>query len=97
MRKIVPVLVACGLVGSSSPAIAAAPALRGSVGPGDTIRLVSKPRKGGIHTLRAQGTPLRQISRLLRLSRNTVRRILRAPPATPHDEDRKSTRLNSSH
>ena len=39
-----------------------------------------------IHTLRAQGTPLRQISRLLRLSRNTVRRILRASPATPHDE-----------
>ena len=39
-----------------------------------------------IRTLRAQGTPLRQISRLLRLSRNTVRRILRASPTTPHDE-----------
>jgi transposase len=33
-----------------------------------------------IQTLRAQGTPLRRISRLLKLSRNTVRRILRTDP-----------------
>ena len=39
-----------------------------------------------IRTLRAQGVALRQISRLLGLSRNTVRRILRASPAAPHDE-----------
>ena len=39
-----------------------------------------------IRTLRAQGTPLRQISRLLGLSRNTVRRLLRACPTTPYDE-----------
>jgi transposase len=32
-----------------------------------------------VHTLQAQGHSLREISRLLALSRNTVRRILRAP------------------
>jgi DNA invertase Pin-like site-specific DNA recombinase len=32
-----------------------------------------------VRTLRAQGHSLREISRLLALSRNTVRRILRAP------------------
>lgn len=39
-----------------------------------------------IRTLRAQGMALRQISRLLRLSRNTVRRLLRACAARPDDE-----------
>jgi transposase len=34
-----------------------------------------------VRTLQAQGHPLREISRLLRLSRNTVRRILREPAA----------------
>ena len=38
--------------------------------------------------LKAQGHSLREISRLLSLSRNTVRRILRQPPpAGPADED----------
>ncbi len=44
-----------------------------------------------VRTLRAQGHSLREISRLLALSRNTVRRILRQPDrvvdeATPCDE-----------
>ena len=34
--------------------------------------------RSAVHTLSAQGQSLRQISRLLKLSRNTVRRILRA-------------------
>ena len=34
-----------------------------------------------VQVLQAQGQSLREISRVLRLSRNTVRRILRAPPA----------------
>ncbi|CAM4208234.1 hypothetical protein [Roseateles saccharophilus] len=36
-----------------------------------------------VRTLQAQGLHLREISRLLRLSRNTVRRILREPVAAP--------------
>ena len=36
-----------------------------------------------VRTLQAQGTSLREISRLLRLSRNTVRRILREPRWPP--------------
>lgn len=52
MRKAVPVLVACGLLLSSAPALAAtAPTLRGSVGPGDTIRLTAKPKKAGAYRL----------------------------------------------
>jgi transposase len=45
-----------------------------------------------VRTLQAQGRTLREISRLLKLSRNTVRRILRTPdergatPPTPCDE-----------
>ena len=42
-----------------------------------------------VNTLQAQGHPLREISRLLQLSRNTVRRILRQPQtpvAAPVDE-----------
>jgi transposase len=35
--------------------------------------------RNSVRTLQAQGRTLREISRLLRLSRNTVRRILRAP------------------
>jgi plastocyanin len=51
MRNIVALVVASGLVVAASPAVAATPALRGSVGPGDTIRLVTKPKKGGLHRL----------------------------------------------
>lgn len=39
-----------------------------------------------VHVLRAQGHTLREISRLLGLARNTVRRILRAPPAEARGE-----------
>ena len=44
-----------------------------------------------MRTLQAQGHSLREISRLLALSRNTVRRILRQPDgktaeAPPYDE-----------
>jgi transposase len=42
----------------------------------------SKEIADSVRTLQAQGHSLHEISRLLRLSRNTVRRILRAP-ATP--------------
>jgi transposase len=42
----------------------------------------SKEISDSVRTLRAQGRSLHEITRLLRLSRNTVRRILRAP-ATP--------------
>jgi transposase len=35
--------------------------------------------RNAVRTLQAQGRTLREISRLLKLSRNTVRRILRAP------------------
>ena len=35
--------------------------------------------RNAVRTLQAQGQTLREISRLLKLSRNTVRRILRAP------------------
>jgi transposase len=36
-----------------------------------------------VHTLQAQGHSVREIGRLLRLSRNTVRRVLRATPPVP--------------
>ena len=39
--------------------------------------------RNSVRTLQAQGQPLREISRLLGLSRNTVRRILREPTAAP--------------
>ena len=47
--------------------------------------------RASVHTLHQQGISLREISRVLRLSRNTVRRILRAPQgvdvvAPPVDE-----------
>ena len=51
MKKAVPLLVTGVLVLAASPALGAGPALRGSVGPSDTIRLVTKPKKGGLHQL----------------------------------------------
>ena len=51
MKKTVSLLVGCGLLLASSPALAASPTLRGSVGPSDTIRLVTKPKKAGVHRL----------------------------------------------
>src|SRR5262245_3450993 len=51
MKTVVSLLACCGLVLAASPAHAATPALRGSVGPEDTIRLVAKPRKAGTYRL----------------------------------------------
>ena len=51
MKKAVSLLVGCGLLLAASPALGAGPTLRGSVGPSDTIRLVTMPKKGGVHRL----------------------------------------------
>jgi len=42
--------------------------------------MIDEGRRETIHTLRAQGVSLREISRLLKISRNTVRRVLRQSP-----------------
>jgi hypothetical protein len=47
-----------------------------------------------VHVLRAQGHTLREISRLLRLARNTVRRILRSPPQAEPGEARAAARAD---
>jgi plastocyanin len=57
MRKALPLLAACGLLlfAGLSAIAAATPTLRGSVGPGDTIRVAVKPRKkGGVYRLTVQ-------------------------------------------
>ena len=56
MRKTLPLLAACGLLlfAVSSAIAAATPTLRGSVGPGDTIRLAVKPKNGGVYRLTVQ-------------------------------------------
>jgi transposase len=45
-----------------------------------------------VHVLRAQGHTLREISRMLHLARNTVRRILRSPPGEVRGEARAAAR-----
>jgi len=47
-----------------------------------------------VHVLRAQGHTLREISRLLHLARNTVRRILRSSPQEAPGEARAVTRAD---
>ena len=42
--------------------------------------MIQSEIRSSVHTLKAQGHSLREISRLLNLARNTVRRILRQPP-----------------
>jgi hypothetical protein len=56
MKRAVPLLAACAavVVAASSAIAAATPTLRGSVGPGDTIRLAVKPKKGGLYRLTVQ-------------------------------------------
>ena len=55
MKKAVPLLSACAALAVGSSALAAAtPTIRGSVGPGDTIRLAVKPKKGGVYRLTVQ-------------------------------------------
>ena len=41
--------------------------------------MISDATRVAIHTLAEQAVPLREISRLLKVSRNTVRRVLRQP------------------
>ena len=41
--------------------------------------MISEPIRQAILTLKEQGRPLREISRALKVSRNTVRRVLRTP------------------
>jgi len=47
-------LVVCGALLAASTAFAAAPTIRGSVGPSDTIRMSTKPAKGGTYRLTVQ-------------------------------------------
>jgi transcriptional regulator with XRE-family HTH domain len=54
--------------------------------------------RSSVHVLKAQGQTLREISRLLKLSRNTVRRILRdgAAAAAPAREPQTLARLEDA-
>ena len=56
MRKALPLLAACGLLlfAVSSAIAGPTPTLRGSVGPGDTIRLAVKLKNGGVYRLTVQ-------------------------------------------
>jgi hypothetical protein len=57
MRKVVFLLVAgTALVAGASALAATTPTLRGSVGPGDTIRIAAKPKKGGVYRLTVSDT-----------------------------------------
>ena len=47
--------------------------------------MIPEAIRSTVRTLQAQGRSLRQISRLLKLSRNAVRRILRAPARTARE------------
>ncbi len=48
--------------------------------------MIPQPIREAILALRAQGTAIRKISRLLKLSRNTVRQVLRRPQPNPPEE-----------
>jgi lambda repressor-like predicted transcriptional regulator len=48
--------------------------------------MISLPLRDAVNTLHQQGKSLREISRILELSRNTVRRILR-PDVNIKDDD----------
>jgi hypothetical protein len=51
MKTAVALLAICGLLLSTSSAIAATPSVRGTVGPNDTIRVLKKPKKAGKYRL----------------------------------------------
>ena len=55
--------------------------------------MIAEELRQAIRLLKAQGQPLREISRLLKVSRNTVRRVLREPqrPETPAQDPRTQT------
>ncbi len=58
--------------------------------------MISDELRQAILTLKRQGRPLREISRLLKVSRNTVRRALRAPSArTPRREHPQQQAINA--
>ncbi len=48
--------------------------------------MIPHPTREAVRTLAAKQTPLREISRLLKLSRNTVRRILREPTRAQREQ-----------
>ena len=52
--------------------------------------MIAEELRQAIRVLKAQGRPLREISRTLKVSRNTVRRVLREPPQseTPAEDPR---------
>jgi DNA invertase Pin-like site-specific DNA recombinase len=52
--------------------------------------MIAEELREAIRVLRAQGRPLREISRALKVSRNTVRRVLREGerPETPAEDPR---------
>ena len=54
MKTVVALLACCALVLAASPALAAPPTIRGTVGPEHTIRLVAKPSKAGTYRLTVQ-------------------------------------------
>jgi plastocyanin len=51
MKGKVVVLAVCGALAVAIPAVAATPSLQGTVGPGFTIKLASKPKKAGTYKL----------------------------------------------
>ena len=54
MKVAIALLACAGLILAASPAIAATPTIRGSVGPDDTIRFVTRPGKAGTFRLVVQ-------------------------------------------
>ena len=54
MKCAVALLAIGGLLLGASPAVAATPTFRGTVGPGDTIGVSTKPRKAGTYKLTVQ-------------------------------------------
>ena len=51
MKVFVTLLACCGIALGAAPALAATPTLRGTVGPEDTIRMLSRPGKAGAFRL----------------------------------------------
>ena len=54
VKTVVTLLATCGLLLTAVPAMAATPTIRGAVGPGDTIGMSVKPKKGGTYRLTIQ-------------------------------------------
>ncbi|MBA2742145.1 MAG: hypothetical protein H0U46_09060 [Actinobacteria bacterium] len=54
MKASIVILAACALLLAAWPAAAANPSLKGAVGPGETIKMTSKPKKAGTYKLIVQ-------------------------------------------